>query len=117
MNIDIKNTGFIPLENESLFKFLTENKFNYLTGQNHVVSTISDSTYGIVYNVDDKLVFCKHKAVEINKNQKPPKVCTKIQKTCKIITDEEYKKHFRVTNITEICILEMQEEKLLNKQL
>jgi hypothetical protein len=114
MKIDLKNINYaISLDDEALWKFLIENNFNYLTGQTCVVSNVSDSTYGVVYNADDKLVFCKHKAMEINKNQKPPKVCTKIQKTCKIISNEEYEKHFRITNMTEIMILEMQEEKAL----
>jgi hypothetical protein len=114
MKIDLKNRCYaIPLDDSDLFNFLIKNNFNYLTGKTYVVSNISDSTYGVVYNVDDKLVFCKHKAIEINKNAKPPKVCTKIQKTCKIISKEEYEKHFRASNITEITILEMQEEKFL----
>ena len=114
MRIDLKNIDFaIPLEDEVVFKFLIENNFSFLLGTEYVVSNISDSTYGVVYYVDDSLVFCKHKAIEVNKNQKPPRICTKIQKTCKIISKEDFDKNFRVSTIPEISILEMMEEKLL----
>jgi len=35
------------------------------------------------------------------------------KRLCKIISNEEYEKHFRISNMTEIMILEMQEEKIL----
>lgn len=114
MKIDIKNINFAITHDDSvIFKFLVENGFGFLNGQTPVVSNVSDATYGVVYFADDKLVFCKHKAIEINKNKQPPKVCTSIQKTCKIISKEEFEKYFRETNMTEMLILEMQEEKRL----
>ena len=115
--IDLKNINFsISHDDVAVFKFLTENEFQQLYNVKPVVSVVSDSTYGRAYFVDDKIVFCKHKAIEINKGKQPPKVCSTIQKTCKIISQEEYDKYFRETASVEICALEMMEEKLLWKK-
>lgn len=71
-----------------------------------VVSLVSDSNYGIIYKYDFRFFYCKHKAVKFGS-------CSKIQYTTKEISKEQINQ-FRITNHTEISILEMQEEKLIN---
>lgn len=78
-----------------------------------VVSTVSDSNYGTVEIYPNKLIYTKHKAILINKNQKSPKICTEIQKTSKEISNSDFQKYFRISNPIEISILEMLEEKQL----
>lgn len=117
LDIDLINRDYlIPIDDIVIFDFLIKNGFRQLKSKSGVVSIISNSTYGVVYMADDKLVFCKHKAIEINKGKKLPKICTDIQKTCKFITQEEVDKYFRKTNMVEILYFEMREEKeLFNK--
>lgn len=113
--MELKNKDvLIPYGMSELIKFLVNNNFNYITQPIPVVSIISDVSYGVVYVVDDKYVFCKHKAMNINKNNNESGICSEIRKTFKIISKEEFEKYFRITNMSEIMILEMQEEKALS---
>lgn len=111
--IDLQNIIInIPAHDETLL-YLIKSGYMSLKNRVPVVSVVSDSTYGEACFVDDVIVFAKHKAVEVNKGKSAPKICTKIQKTFKIISQNDYNTYFRPTNITEISILEMQEEKTL----
>ncbi len=95
MKIDLKNIDYlIPIESEVIWKFLIENNFNFITDVSYVVSKLYKSTYGVVFHVDDKLVFCKHH---------------KTNKSCKIISKEEFNNNFIISDIKEISTLEMEQ--------
>lgn len=82
----------------------------------YVVSTVSDKTYGTISYSGNKIVFHKHKAIEINKTKSSPKICTEIQISSKEISPIELDTYFRESNPIEISILEILEEKeLLSK--
>jgi hypothetical protein len=116
MIINIENFIF-PKTETVLLDFMKKNNWKFLVlGCTPVVSTVSESTYGVVYEAEGNLIFCKHKPIEINKGKSAPRVCTDIQKTCKLISSDEFDKYFRKTNMVEIMILEFQDEKALFKK-
>lgn len=118
MIINVDQLFIYPRSLSAIIDFVRKNGWKMLNmAAKPVVSTVSDSTYGQVYECEGNLIFCKHKPIEINKGKAPPRVCTDIQITCKVITQEEYEKFFRETVMTEIMILEYQDElALFNKE-
>lgn len=92
----------------------TNNITRKIINQQPVISKINHANYGMVFYMEDGIIiYSKHKAIPINQNKPTPKVSTKIQKTFRIVTEQEIESHFDIATTTEILALELIEEKNL----
>ena len=70
----------------------------------------NESVYGGLFETSKGLLFQRHKGGEVNKNKPLPRVCSEIQYSCKLVTDEIWNSFEKLDNAEYISrdVMDMQ---------